>query len=399
MLTSCSSFVVRSVEGIAAIVVPLATKGERRELFDWGIVTSLPCSLLHDLGTFCIVLSLTRVLFHALDIWDWTFLNIIRRFWGWAFVLLPFPGYFLASFVAGFKSMDDSDLQNYDSKRVNGYNALSYSILRANIISLGVTMLAMAPLFFLVLIKRRKGQLWASSTAFVTAVAFFPTLIFMIAYMANDMLRLSINHRPTVAAQFALGLAPEVIVTVMWLAVARHIGVCDQELLSRQEAARERKANEWCNEIDKASTDMRLLSLADTNQEAETKDFYSIEQTELNVYSCARHRLQRLYEHYNQRGQSQSSNFIEEERLLIEDAKQNALLIARCLIMAPCEDHSLFGRAFLCGDTSEGLRPPFSSLKTAKLVLEAMKKEEAMKALKSEELEWAVSDLVKIHLR
>jgi hypothetical protein len=44
------------------------------------------------------------------------------------------------------------------------------------------------------------------------------------------------------------------------------------------------------------------------------------------------------------------------------------------------------------------LRPCFSSSKTAKLVLEAMRKDEAMKVLKREELEWAVNNIVKIHL-
>ena len=385
------------MEGIAGIVVPLATKEDGAwPIFEWGV--SHVCSLLHDLGTFCIVLSLTRALFHALDIWDCTPLNIIRRFWGWVLVLLPISGYLFAGFVVPFSYTNDHDLQTKESRTVNSYTAIAYSILRANTISLGVTLLAIAPLFLLVLIRRRRGQLWPSSTASATAIGFFPTLVLMFASMANDMLRFSLNHQPTFVVQFALGLIPEVIVTAIWVTIARHIGICDKEFLSHQEDVRELKLTQWNNEIGNAVTDTQALYSADTQQEAGMKDCVSADQAEENVYFCARYRLQRLYEHFNQYGQQLSSSFIEERDLLVEDAKRNALLISRCLVLAPCEHHSLFGRKFLWGRDRSGLRPCFSSSKTAKLVLEAMRKDEAMKVLKREELEWAVNNIVKIHL-
>jgi hypothetical protein len=57
-----------------------------------------------------------------------------------------------------------------------------------------------------------------------------------------------------------------------------------------------------------------------------------------------------------------------------EHAKRSLLLMARCLVLAPYEDHLLFGREFSSGRNGEGLKPPFSSAKTAKLMLEAMRK-------------------------
>lgn len=297
-----------------------------------------------------------------------------------------------------FRFATEQENEHYDSKRVNGYSAIAYSILRASTISLGATLLAMAPFFLFVLMKRQKGQVWASCTATATATTFFPTLILMSVCLVNGILRFSANHQPTVVQQFALGLAPEIIVTIIWLVLAHHIGECDKTLLARQNEIRIHKAQEWEDEIMKASEDTRAFGLADTPQEAERKKLFPDEQREENVYSCARYRLQRLYEHFNQHGKTVSRDFDDEERLLVRDAKENARLVAGCLILSPCEDHPLFGGKLSPAVNGQGMRPQFSSSKTTKLVLEAMRKQEAMKALKNEELEWAVGDIVKIHL-
>jgi len=400
ILTSSSLDLVRAVEGIVGLVVPLVVSNgdaASKKTLEWYL--SLPCSLLHDLGTFCIVLSLTRALFHALDIWDLTVVNILRRLWGWILVLLPIPGYLFAGFVVPFRLDDPQDLQSYDSKQVNGYSAIAYALLRANLISLGVTLLAMIPFFIFVLIKRRRDQVWSSSTASATAITFFPTLILMIVYILIDMMRFSINQRPTMTEQFALSLAPEVIITAIWLALARHIGKCDKEFLSHQEDMRNLKEQQWYSQIDKALEDTDAFGLADTPEEAETKNLLPEEQLEENVYSCARYRLRRLYEYYHQEDQQSSQDFEEEARFLVEDAKENARLIARCLVLAPCENCPFLGeKVFSCGGNRRIARSPFNSKKTEKLVLEAMRKDEAMKGLGSEELEWAVGDIVRIHL-
>jgi hypothetical protein len=394
ILTLALFTAVRFVEGVVGLVVPLAVSNgdsEMRKSFEWFL--GLPCSLLHDLGTFCIVLSLTRALFHALDLWDWTFLNILRRLWGWILVFLPIPGYFVAGMVVPFMYGDNPDLQYYDSKTVNGYSVIAYSILRANIISLGATLLAMTPFFLFVFIKRRKGQLWSSSTASATAIIFFPTLMLMIVYLVNDMLRFIINHIPTITQHFALSLAPEVLVTAIWLALARHIGKCDKEFVLDQENIREFMGEKWNNEINKA------FDAHAGGVKLPMEKYGSAEQTVEGVYDCAMYRLERLHQNYMEDEERATRNFVEEARLLVEDAKQNARLIAGCLVLAPCENHPLFGRQlFPSTGAKSGRRLPYLAEKTGKLVLEAMRKDEAMKILNSEELKWAVSDIVKIHL-
>lgn len=393
---SSSIVAVRLVEAIAGIVIPLVTSRlinvsyndqEQKQISKESVKLSL--SLLHDIGTFCILLALTRALFHALDIWDRTLLNILRRLWGWIHFFLPIPGYFLVVIVLPFRYGDDNAA--YDSKRVNGWSEIAYSILKAYIISLGVGLIVMLPFFLCVTIKRRAGQLWSSSTAFYTAVIFLPTFILMIAYLVNDMLRFIISHNPTTTQYFALSLAPEILVTGLWLILARHIGKCDKETIRQQEAIRELTATRWDIDINNAfeahKSGVRLPG----------ERHKSAEQTLGGVYDCVMYRLERLLQNFLEDEERATRNLIEESQLLVEDAKRNAEMIASCLILTPCESCPLFGAQFLQG--REGVeRPLYSVEKTGKLVLKVLVKEGAKKILNKEELHWAVSDIVRIHL-
>ncbi|CZR53695.1 uncharacterized protein PAC_03575 [Phialocephala subalpina] len=389
-------FIVRIVEGLFGLVVPLAVANgnvDMRRSVEW--MAGLPCSLLHDLGTFCIVLSLTRALFLALDIWDWTWLNILRRLWGWIMVLLPIPGYFLAGIMVSFLVNEDSQLQVNDSKMANGYNNAAYSVLRANIASLGTTLVVMAPFFLFIFIKRRRGQIWASSTASSTAMVFFPTLILMIVYLITDMLRFIPGHTPSIIQHFALGLAPEVLVTVTWLFLARKIGKCDKDQIRCQDSLRECMREGWDRDID------RTLGMHSEAVNHSLEKYTSAEDISIvnvkGVYDCAMYRLERLHQDFLEDVQTGARNFEQEAKDLIEDAKANAKLVAECLFLMPCDGCPLFGRYQLECTRGTG-RPMFSEEKTAKLVLEAMKEDDDLKILNAEEKRWAARDFVRIHL-
>jgi hypothetical protein len=381
------------------IVIPLVVSSKNEDIQkDLKWISALPCSLLHDLGTFCIVLSLTRALFLALDIWDHKALAALRRLWGWILVFLPIPGYLLAGFMVSFEVVDASQLQMYNSKLANEYSNVSYAILRANLGALGGTLLAMAPCFAYVFVKRRPGRSWASVTATATAVIYLPTLVLMLLYLVNDMFRFIPNQNPTMVQHYALSLVPEILVVAMWMFLARCIGNCDKEHMDQQESVRILKAEQW------ADYDIQHALLNHVKGEKLDMENY-LAQEETNavqiegVYGCTKYRLERLQDNYKADPDKALMNYNEEEKWLIEDCTENAMMIAKCVVLSDCHSCAFFGRRLGQLLSSKGsMHPAFSSLKTAQLLLEAMKKDEAMKILTSEEMNWAVNDIVRIHL-
>lgn len=293
---------------------------------------------------------------------------------------------------------DSSQLQTYDSKAANRYNNAAYSVLRANIGALGGTMLVMAPCFVFVFVKRRPGTgLWSSSTATMTALVYLPTLILMLVALINNMFRFIPDHTPTTIQYFALSLTPEVIVTLMWLFLARRIGRCDKSHIALQETIRKADGKYWGGVIDQAFE-------KHTNGEKRALEKYSATETSnttqvKGAYDCTMYRLERLQRDFLADQERTSRNFDQEAQWLIEDAKENARLVAACLVLPPCESCSLFSQRLGILHSCRGLASmEYVTEKTAKLVLKAMAKDEAMKALTGEELRWAVRDLVRIHL-